>query len=65
MARQHSAFARKLEAELDQGPVRVSYAVVTRNRSSHLRALLANVREFIEPEDELIVVDGGSTDETA
>src|SRR5712671_2972160 len=44
--------------------VRVSYIITTRNRASFLDKALENVREFITPEDELIVTDGGSTDET-
>jgi glycosyltransferase involved in cell wall biosynthesis len=44
---------------------RVSYIITTRNRARFLESTLHNVREFITPDDELIVVDGGSTDETA
>ena len=43
---------------------RVSYIMATRNRASYLERTLANVREFIESQDELIIVDGGSTDTT-
>ncbi len=46
-------------------PVRVSYVLSTRNRADHLDAALASAREFVGPEDELIVIDGGSTDRTA
>lgn len=45
--------------------VRVSYIISTRNRAKFLGEALRNVREFITPGDELIVVDGGSTDDTA
>jgi glycosyltransferase involved in cell wall biosynthesis len=46
-------------------PIRISYLIVTRNRAKYLEKTLANVREFISPADELIIVDGNSTDETA
>jgi glycosyltransferase involved in cell wall biosynthesis len=49
---------------LAQDNVRVSYLITTRNRGSLLRKTLANVREFITPEDELIIIDGLSTDDT-
>jgi glycosyltransferase involved in cell wall biosynthesis len=45
--------------------VRVSYILTTRNRAPFLDRALANVREYITPEDELIVIDGASTDDTA
>lgn len=45
--------------------IRVSYLITTRNRAAYLERTLANVREFIEEVDELIVIDGGSTDRTA
>lgn len=44
--------------------IRVSYLITTRNRCEYLAKTLDNVREFITPEDELIVIDGGSTDGT-
>ena len=44
--------------------VRVSYIIVTKNRSEYLNRTLQNVREFIEPTDELIIIDGASTDAT-
>jgi glycosyltransferase involved in cell wall biosynthesis len=43
---------------------RVSYLLTTRNRADCLRRALENVREFLEPQDELIVIDAASTDET-
>jgi len=42
----------------------VSYLITTLNRVEFLARTLENVREFIEKEDELIVVDGGSSDGT-
>lgn len=47
------------------GAVRVSYLISTRNRAKFLAETLHNVREFITPEDELIIMDGASTDKTA
>ena len=47
-----------------EAKVRVSYLITTRNRAKFLQRTLDNVREFITPQDELIVIDGGSTDET-
>jgi glycosyltransferase involved in cell wall biosynthesis len=44
--------------------VRVTYLITTRNRAEFLERTLANVREFITPEDELIIIDGLSTDHT-
>ncbi|HKB07351.1 MAG TPA: glycosyltransferase [Candidatus Polarisedimenticolia bacterium] len=46
-------------------PVRVSYVLSTRNRADHLDRALAGARAFVDDGDELIVVDGGSTDHTA
>lgn len=45
--------------------VRVSYIISTRNRAEYLDRTLLNVREFITPEDELLIMDGASTDGTA
>ncbi len=45
--------------------VRVSYILTTRNRAEFLDKALENVREYITAEDELIVIDGASTDNTA
>src|SRR5215813_9073341 len=45
--------------------VRVSFVLSTLNRADHLERALRNAREFIGPDDELIVVDGGSIDRTA
>lgn len=44
---------------------RVSYIISTRNRAGYLDKALQNVREFITTEDELIVIDGASTDATS
>jgi glycosyltransferase involved in cell wall biosynthesis len=49
-------------ADLDS--VRVSYVIMTKNRARYLERTLGNVREFIEPLDELIIIDGASTDDT-
>ena len=43
---------------------RVSYLISTKNRAEYLDRTLQNVREFITPQDELIIMDGGSTDNT-
>jgi glycosyltransferase involved in cell wall biosynthesis len=45
--------------------VRATYVLSTRNRADHLDRALGNAAEFVGPEDELIVVDGASTDHTA
>lgn len=44
--------------------IRVSYLITTRNRCEYLERTLDNVREFITADDELIVIDGGSSDRT-
>jgi glycosyltransferase involved in cell wall biosynthesis len=44
--------------------VRVSYVITTKSRATYLDRVLTNVREFIEPVDELVIIDGGSTDAT-
>jgi glycosyltransferase involved in cell wall biosynthesis len=49
----------------EEGIIRISYLMVTRNRANYLEKSLANVREFIGPADEFIIVDGNSTDNTA
>jgi glycosyltransferase involved in cell wall biosynthesis len=49
----------------DHNDIRVSYIISTRNRAEFLEKALENVREYITAEDELIVVDGASTDNTA
>src|SRR5580704_16103038 len=57
--------ARQLEREIDNTPVRVSYVITTRNRCEYLDRILKNVSEFLGEKDELIIIDGGSTDGTA
>jgi len=49
---------------MTEANVRVSYLISTKNRAPFLAETLRNVREFIGPEDELIIVDGASTDGT-
>jgi glycosyltransferase involved in cell wall biosynthesis len=48
----------------DLDDIRVSYVLPTKNRARYLERTLANIREFIESNDELIVIDGLSTDDT-
>lgn len=38
--------------------------MATKNRSRHLEKTFENIREFITKYDELIIIDGGSTDDT-
>src|SRR5260221_10678427 len=45
--------------------IRVSYLITTRNRALFLERTLANIREFLTSADELIIVDGASTDHTS
>ncbi|MDP3880116.1 MAG: glycosyltransferase, partial [Dehalococcoidales bacterium] len=44
---------------------RVSFIVATRNRAEYLMQALERSRTLVTPEDELIIIDGGSTDNTA
>lgn len=48
----------------DQATKRVSFVIVTWNRADFLREALKNARSILSPDDELIVVDGASTDAT-
>lgn len=48
----------------DQATKRTSYILSTKNRADKLDCALANCRKFVEPEDELIVIDGASEDTT-
>ena len=43
---------------------RVSFIITTRNRAEYLRKCLERCRELVSAEDELIVIDGLSTDNT-
>ena len=43
---------------------RVSFILTTKNRAERLDRVLTLAREYVQPEDELIVVDGLSTDHT-
>src|SRR5512136_2252669 len=45
--------------------VHVSFVLCTYNRAQYLDKILDNVRDFIQCDDELIIMDGGSTDVTA
>src|SRR5215469_10759829 len=49
---------------ITQENIRVSYLITTCNRGKFLQETLANVRKFITFEDELIIIDGLSTDDT-
>jgi glycosyltransferase involved in cell wall biosynthesis len=44
--------------------INVSYILTTRNRAKYLEKALKNIREFITVNDELIIMDGASSDET-
>lgn len=50
---------------LTKQQVRVSYLISTRNRAIFLDHALQNVRQFITTDDELIIMDGASSDNTA
>ena len=43
---------------------RVSFVLTTKNRAELLDVALSRARSYVTPEDELIVIDGGSTDGT-
>ena len=43
---------------------RVSYILTTRNRAAFLERTIQNARQFITDRDELVILDGGSTDDT-
>lgn len=44
--------------------IRVSFIIATKNRAKYLKKAFENIREFITKQDELIVIDGGSSDST-
>jgi glycosyltransferase involved in cell wall biosynthesis len=44
--------------------IKVSYLLTSFNRAKYFTKALDNIREFKSKNDELIVIDGGSTDET-
>lgn len=44
--------------------IRVSFILATKNRAKYLSKAIKNIREFITRQDELIIIDGGSTDGT-
>lgn len=43
---------------------RVSYILVTKNKSQYLEKTLLNINHLIKPQDELIIIDGNSSDNT-
>ena len=43
---------------------RVSYIIVTKDRGAFLKRTLENIREFIDPVDELVIIDGGTASDT-
>lgn len=43
---------------------RISYILTTKNRADCLAEVLPLIRDVMSPEDELIIIDGGSTDHT-
>lgn len=45
-------------------PKRISYILATKNRSSFLKGALQRLKVLVGPQDELLVIDGGSTDGT-
>ncbi len=45
-------------------PKRISYVLITKNRANFVHATLTMCRELVGPEDELIIIDGGSNDGT-
>lgn len=45
--------------------VRISYILNVKNRVRYINQFFNNIRKIVTPEDELIVIDGGSTDGTA
>ena len=49
---------------VDPSPIRVSYIIATKNRAKYLERTLANIREFKDSIDELIIIDGASSDNT-
>lgn len=49
----------------DQATRRVSYVLPTRNRAGIIETALERLTKLVGPEDELVVVDGASTDGTA
>jgi glycosyltransferase involved in cell wall biosynthesis len=49
----------------DLSTKRVTFIMATKNRAKYLDKVLGEIRELIRPEDEFIVVDGGSSDNSA
>lgn len=44
--------------------IKVSFIIATKNRAKYLKRTFENIREFITKQDELIIMDGGSSDDT-
>ena len=43
---------------------RISFVLTTKNRASYLKEALKAAKDLIGPDDELIIIDGNSKDET-
>ena len=43
---------------------RISYILTTKNRATQLEDTLTRYKEILKEDDELIIIDGGSTDDT-
>ena len=44
---------------------RISYILPTKDRAECMKKILPLILDIVTPEDELIIIDGGSTDGTA
>lgn len=62
MATDHISHLLSFDA---QSKKRISYILTTKNRADRLAEVLPLIGDVMTPEDELIVIDGGSTDHTA
>ncbi len=43
---------------------RISFLLATKNRAPYLKKALSNINKLVGPDDELIIIDGNSTDGT-